>query len=68
MTKKLPGVWSSTDLLDVDGQLLAELMVYADEEARVSNEEAARAKAEQRRAETRGPTTPRSGRRVAGRR
>jgi sRNA-binding protein len=59
LAKRLPGLWSGTDVLDLDGQLLAELEVYAAEEARVSNEEAQRAQAETRRA---------GGSRVAGRR
>lgn len=39
LAKQLPGLWSSTDLLAVDGQLLVELTVYADEENRVANEQ-----------------------------
>lgn len=42
LSKRLPGLWSGTDLLDAPGQLLAELMAYAGEESRVAAEEAAR--------------------------
>lgn len=59
LAKRLPGLWSGTDLLDADGQLLAELVVYAEEEARVTAEEQARAES---RANGRGA----SGRNVAG--
>ena len=61
LAKRLPGLFSGTDLLEGDGQLLVELTVYAEEEARVSNEEAERARAETRRATS-------GGSKVAGRR
>jgi len=48
LAKRLPGLFSGTDLLDGDGQLLAELTVYVDEEGRVANENAARQARENR--------------------
>lgn len=38
LAKGLPGLFSGSDLLDGDGQLLAELEVYTAEENRVANE------------------------------
>ena len=60
LAKRLPGLWGTTDLLDGDGQLLAELMVYAAEEGRAANERVRREERETRNAQ-------RGAGRVAGR-
>jgi hypothetical protein len=60
LARKLPGLWSGTDLLDLPGQLLVELETYAAEENRVANEEHSRSLRESRRATS-------SGSKVAGR-
>lgn len=45
LAKRQPGMFSGTDLLDGDGQLLAEFLCYAAEQSRVEQEEAARERA-----------------------
>jgi hypothetical protein len=60
LSKRLPGLWSGTDLLNGDGQLLVELRAYADEEGRVANEQAEQqardtARLERRRSGRSGP-------------
>lgn len=55
LARKLPGLFSGTDLLEGDGLLLLELEAYAAEEARVQSEEAARARHQNRHAAASGP-------------
>lgn len=61
LTKQLPGLWSATDLLEEDGQLLVELEAYAQAEVAASNERANRDRLEQQRAARHAPGRRRFG-------
>lgn len=63
LAKQLPGLFSGTDLLDADGQLLVELELYAAEENRANAERMARDQARERRAQGPGGVMSRARRR-----